>query len=443
MIMMLSNISFVLSLVLAVIGTVTLLSQQQCFNDISGVYLRRYNDIGDDYALVAYFPSGGALTIEANEKQNALRYYGDTDGFYKCNEINKKNKQLKFRGISYQQRNLSVNVIHSSVKCQGAIDDSSDRQVHCSNGIAYSQLFHIGPIDENTRRFPGPIGGKTHRKFESRRLYKHATLGDADKCYGKLAGTYIIQYDDNTFSIVAFDPLGYVISTAANSRNEDGTFNRGTSVGKWECTKPHTASGQTNYFTYFANTQTDGQKIVSSTFYMQCNSDHENCSGAQQEFYYPLQYQLMPFQKGTLLTFNGAPSAFKASRLYHHPGIKPCHHKYSGEYAIAFNRTDAPQPYATVVYSLYPSGTIYASLPTENGLPPDGNVLGVWDCNDEGKVALRRVLFDLIATDEPEPLVTSGFIKFHCGKHAGDKCTNFAHIQTGERKEDTEEEWPS
>ncbi|CAF4490495.1 unnamed protein product, partial [Didymodactylos carnosus] len=107
---------------------------------------------------------------------------------------------------------------------------------------------------------------------------------DADKCYGELAGVSMIQYDDDTFSMVAFDPMDYVISTAANTQNEDG-FNRGTSVG-------------------------------------------------------------------TFLTGNGAPSTFKASRLYQHPGIKSCHHKNSDKYAIAFNRTDASQPYSTTVCTL-------------------------------------------------------------------------------------------
>ncbi|CAF0961437.1 unnamed protein product [Didymodactylos carnosus] len=337
--------------------------------------------------------------------------------------MNNKSIQLKYQGINYQETNLSVSIKQSSVKCYGAIDDSSDRQVYCPDGVEHGQLFAFKPIDEKTGRFTDPLGPKTSRAFELRRLYKHATLGDQDKCYGNMAGVYIIQYDNNAFSMAAFDPSGYIISTAANTRNKDGTFNRGTSVGTWECTKQYTASGQTNYFTYSANTLTHGQKIVSSTFYMQCDSSDETCSGAQQEFYYPPQYQLMPFHKGTLLTGNGVPVMFKASRLYKLPGIKSCHHKYSGEYAITFNRTDSSsQPVLTTGYALYPTAIVYAPVAFEDQSAPTGNILGVWDCNDAGKITVRRAIFDLVTKEQPKPLITPVIMKFQCGKQAGDKC---------------------
>ena len=216
-------------------GMVDTVDIPPCFAAISGIYLRRYND-RSSYGLLFYFPLGGVLQLNSNEKQNSSNYFSDPTGFYKCTSQGSVRK-LTYQGVYINELgNKTVSVAQSSSKCYGAIDDCSDRVVTCKNGNATTQEFVLEQPDNRTRKFTNALGSPVSKAFKSLRLYTHATVSSktgSDKCYTELAGTYVVQYSDGSYGIVAFTPLGYLVSVTSNERNVDGTFNRGTSVGEF------------------------------------------------------------------------------------------------------------------------------------------------------------------------------------------------------------------
>ena len=201
------------------------------------------------------------------------------------------------------------------------------------------------------------------------------------------------------------------------------SFISSTSIGAWYCRITHTASGLSNYFTYPANTATNGQSIVTSTFYMQCPpkstnlSQYENCTGQQSESYYPPQYQRMPFRNGRPLS--SSPPTFTASRLFSQPAIKSCHQKYAGQYAVTFNLTSPSKIVDQDAYILYRNGFFYVACSGENSRDvPCSNLLGVWDCNDtNGDLLISRTYFKYPPADNATALIYYSRTKLTCTKN--------------------------
>ncbi|CAF4356210.1 unnamed protein product, partial [Didymodactylos carnosus] len=203
-----------------------------CFKDISGIFLRKFND-SNDYALNFFFPLGGALQLSSTEKLNAGQFFSDQSGFYECTKQLGK-IVLSFHGVYFQESgNMSVGLTKAQAICQGASDDCSDREVQCSNGTVTTQFYKLEEPNPITGSYTNPISPITTRYFESQRLYTHPTVTSVadDQCYSEMSGVYVVQYSDGTYGLVALTALGYLFSVTSNERRKGGLHNRGTSVG--------------------------------------------------------------------------------------------------------------------------------------------------------------------------------------------------------------------
>ena len=215
----------------------TAITIPKCYGDISGIYLRKYLDNGE-LSLLFFFPLGGVLQFNAEEKVNTSNYFTDATGFYTCKKVRKSHdKIISFRGLSFgESGNKSVIQTQSSVRCHGAIDDCSDNLVTCSNGTVSRREYAFQAPDETTGEFTNPISPKSTRQFQSRRLFSHPKVSlttATDRCYADMSGIYITQYPDGGYDVKGLLPLGYFVSVVSGARNADGTFNRGTSMGKF------------------------------------------------------------------------------------------------------------------------------------------------------------------------------------------------------------------
>lgn len=211
-------------------------AMSRCYASISGIYLRKYLDNGE-LSLLFFFPLGGVLEFNAEEKVNTSNYFTDATGFYTCKKVRKsRDKIISFRGLSFGEAgNKSVIETQSNVRCHGATDDCSDNLVTCSNGTVSRQEYAFQAPDETTGEFTNPISPESTRQFQSRRLFSRPTVSlttATDKCYAYMSGIYITQYPDGGYDVKGLLPLGYFVSIASGARNLDGTFNRGTSMGK-------------------------------------------------------------------------------------------------------------------------------------------------------------------------------------------------------------------
>ncbi|CAF1142695.1 unnamed protein product [Didymodactylos carnosus] len=160
-----------------------------CFNNISGVYLAKYDDTA--FGLIFFFPLGGVLLFTSDEKTTQNQYVSDTNGLYSCEGEGKGQKKLSFNTLSYgQSGNKSIIVSHSTIVCRGAVDDCSDRVVSCSDGLQTSRHYKYQAVDFKTGRFHNPLSPKIKTSFDMRRLETHKTVSTdpngRDKCYGSI-----------------------------------------------------------------------------------------------------------------------------------------------------------------------------------------------------------------------------------------------------------------
>ena len=212
------------------------ISTQRCFDAISGIYLRQYTDVATDgYSLLFFFPLGGILQFDSNEKVNRNKYYGDATGFYLCNDTNGV-KEVDFHTLYITESdNQSIVLTKSVTQCCGALNTCGDNTVLCKNGATDSEEYGSGSLDKNTGTYSNCVSWKMTRPFQARRLYTHPTVNSArasDACYADMAGVYVKKYNDNTFSLTAYLPLGYFVTLFSNGRNMSGSFIRGTNMGK-------------------------------------------------------------------------------------------------------------------------------------------------------------------------------------------------------------------
>ncbi|CAF1161577.1 unnamed protein product [Didymodactylos carnosus] len=378
-----------------IITTIAAVQIPKCFNDVSGIYLRKFNT-GNDYSLLFYFPLGGVLQLDSTAKLNSNQYFSDRIGFYNCSQSsNGGTKQmLRFNGIYFgESGNKSIGLTKSMSTCQGASNDCSDDVVQCPKGNVSTQFYKFEAPDPKTGVYTHPIPPKTNRQYQSQRLYTHPTVTlteTRDTCYSKMGGIYVVRYANGIYALVAFTPLGYLISVTSNKRNKDGTFNRGTSVGIWFCsTTSQSMSGQSNYFTYPANTQTKGQKMISSTFYIQCPSStsYDNCLGTQQEL---------------------------VSRLYVTPIIKSCHLTYSGIYSITITITTPFKLTVQSVLILYRNGVVFGAGQNENEPQnPTGNTLGTWQCTSK-TITFKAIYIGYTSATRTAPIFIATNNKLTC-----------------------------
>ncbi len=219
------------------IGIVTnAISMQRCFEAISGIYLQQFTDVTTDgYSLSFFFPLGGILQFDSNEKVDENNYYADATGFYMCNDTN-GTKQVDFHTLYLTESgNQSIILTQSITECCGALNACGDNTVLCRNGVKNSQAYAAGSLNQTTGAYSNPLSSEITQTFRTRRLYAHPTVRsdrESDACYADMAGVYLKQYSDNTYGITAYLPLGYFITVLSNGRNVNGTFIRGTSVGK-------------------------------------------------------------------------------------------------------------------------------------------------------------------------------------------------------------------
>ena len=208
----------------------------ECSAEISGIYLRKYLD-NADLSLLFYFPLGGVLEFSSNEKVNSSSYFSDTIGLYTCKKYGNGNaKMVSFNGLSSgESGNKTIVLTQATVRCRGATSSSSDDIVSCLNGKSSTQEYAFKAPDQTTGKFTNPISPKFIRQFRSRRLFTHPTVhltSERNKCYSDMSGIYVRQYSDGSYDLTGLLPLGFFFTVVSNGRNKDGTFNRGTSVGK-------------------------------------------------------------------------------------------------------------------------------------------------------------------------------------------------------------------
>ncbi|CAF1163910.1 unnamed protein product [Didymodactylos carnosus] len=269
------------------------------------------------------------------------------------------------------------------------------------------------------------------------------------ECFRDVSGIYLRKFHGaNDYAILFFFPLGGVLQVDSAAKlnasqyfsdqagfytckkqldkavlsfhgqyfDESGNMSTGLSEAVvtciWYCSDSGSASGLSNYFTYPSNKQTNGQKIVSATFYFQCPSQYDQCTGIQQELYYPLQYQSMPLRNAAL---SASPPTFTTSRLSGHPTIKSCHQTFSGLYSFTINITSPYQISTINPYILYSNAVLFGADANENNpQEPTENILGFWDCNSNGNLILHIILFGFTSPKRPESILISAQISLTC-----------------------------
>ncbi|CAF1334171.1 unnamed protein product, partial [Didymodactylos carnosus] len=390
---------------------------KKCFNEISGIYLSKYNNV---YGLQFYSPAGGLIELDSNQKATG-NYFSDLGGFYECKDQGKSRTKLSHHAIYYNEAgNQSVITTNSDVNCLGAHSDCSDNVVYCSNGTIVSQTYPYELPDPSTGKFTNPILPVIKHKFESQRLYKHPIVNltsPENKCYNDLAGIYITRYSDGSYAVTVMVPSGYFVTVLTSERNADGTFNRGTGVGGWYCTNTLAVNGISNYFNYPANRVTNRESIGSSAFYMQCpakadgSTQYENCTGELTSSYYPLQYQRMPFRGGS-----SSPSlTFTSNRYFTSPSIRPCHGNLSGVYAVRFKITTPPKFVTQYIFNFYQTGILQGGSANENNEKnPTSNIFGTWECNNNSNLELKFLLFGFVSHNRSSSAVYPAQFTLKC-----------------------------
>ncbi|CAF0977336.1 unnamed protein product [Didymodactylos carnosus] len=399
-------------LLVVVTTTITIVTAKvkrpACFAEVDGIYLAKFSPTKNNtgYGLIYFSQLGDVLVIGSDEKTNKSALVSDGSGRGKCKDSgpNKGRKSVSFNFATFgESGNRSVILSDATVKCRGAVSQSSDNVIYCSNGIRHDQSFKFQSVNYTTGRYTDPISSKTRSKFEMRRLYSHSTVSadpnGRDRCYDDMSGTYIALFN-GVYRIMAFTPLG-------------------TAIGTYECTNTHTLGGQENYFTYPANRDTKGSSIVTNTFYLQCPrktsvGQYENCTGIQYGNYYPLQYQRMPFRDG--IPLKKSSSTFIASRLFTSPEIKQCHTTYAGVYANSFKASIDPRAPFQATFTLYSNGVLFAKNADEDTSP---NSAGVWSCTDNGRIMYKRVVFSYPALNPTNYTfnylrVYTAYVELHC-----------------------------
>jgi hypothetical protein len=420
-----------MSLLILIIASVVTTSAtgnnpNDCLQNVSGIYLRRYtsgnSNANVDYAFVLYLPFGDVLQFDAGEKQNASNYFSDLSGYFDCEIIPGSDQAtLTFTGIFFgESGNDSVTVVRSTSVCTGATSSCSDDEVHCLDGQARSQTFKLELPDLNTGVYSNPIlNSNLTRQFQSLGLYTHSSISADNRniCYSDLSGVYVIQYSDGTYALAVYSSLGYLISVASDARTPDDMFTVSTTVGIWYCTDSLSVSGTYNYFTY--SNRTTQQSIVSSSYYHQCvPGQYNNCTGLVLEISYPLQYQYTPLQSGQSIN---SPPQYTSSLLFEEPTIKSCHTTFAGVYTfetIIGNGTEIT--FITFTFFRNAVAFVAGSFETDPRIP-HSNIVCLWDCDDNGNVTIHVVHFRYGTTASKTPtIMLTGVASLKCDNTTGE-----------------------
>ena len=136
----------------------------------------------------------------------------------------------------------------------------------------------------------------------------------------------------------------------------------------------------------------------------------------------------MPFYNGQLVSSN--PQTYISSRLYSAPTIKTCHNTYGGVYA---GQPSEPSLNSTVmdIFTLYRNGFYYSTGTSEtNEAFLYSNLVGVWDCDDDGNIVIDYVTFDY-KSNAPNSTERIGFgrVQQKCNKMTS-QCNGTFDIST-------------
>jgi hypothetical protein len=210
-----------------------------CANGFKGIYLQ-YDSNLNIYAFTSVAPHGDFLTTTSNAEMTIGNFNTDLAGFYGCtNDLSEKGtKYFSSSGIGYGQSGNNVLLVKVTATCTGAPDDSSRSNAVCNNAVSTTQRYKYQSATFATGQFVDPIGPPIFQRFQALRLYFRSIVNlslDTSKYYAEMSGLYVARNIDNSFSLTAVLPSGYLYKLASNARNADNTFNFGTTVGKLSC----------------------------------------------------------------------------------------------------------------------------------------------------------------------------------------------------------------